>query len=590
MNRSRPRWIPLILGLMLLLLAPARGRATDVDGPDDCQRTPVDFGDAPENCLAYPGVLGHFPTCRLDGPPGDATSACGAIPPPPGPTGFVMHVHLASASQYWLGCAPAGSLPMGIDGEADGKVNDTGGPFSACNQTQSVDCTETAFGMTFGQDECYGSTDAGLSSKVGFTPCTVSTISFKAHSCATAARSVVLNVLVDWNHDGDWNDVLQCPTGACVPEWALRNLPIVLQPGCNTITTPSFLSGPTTGPAWMRISISDDPAPPDFSWAGTENVPGQALMNGETEDYPVSIHLPLTCPNYEDWGDAPEMAAAYPGVFGHFPTCKSPSPPGTQEIACQPPRSTPPLSTGFVRHVSSPNDNRQFWLGCGDGITSLGVDSEPDGKMNDTGGPLSQCAQNPVDGTEFFGITWGQDESYGDGVDAGLDGPVLKFKTCTMTQFDFHVYNCKTIGADAFLNVLIDMNQDGDWNDNFQCSAAQGCAYEWAIKNYGITLAPGCQTITTPPFLMGPQSARGWMRITLTTTPAGDDFPWNGSAGPNGDGFFQGGETEDYPVMIRPDFVGVGDPPKAELVDFALAPLAPNPAGHDVTVKFSLHP
>ncbi len=578
------QWIPLLLALALMFPAPSR--ATDVDGPDDCQRTPTDYGDAPENCLAYPGVMGHFPTCRADSPPGDATNACGPVLPPPGPTGFVMHQHLPTLFQYWLGCGPAGTPPMGIDGEPDGKVNDTGAGASVCNPGLLVDCVEKAFGMTFGQDECYGSSDAGLSSPVAFAPCTPSSITFKAWNCSPNAQQVVLNILVDWNHDGDWNDIVQCPTGACVPEWAVQNVVITLFPGCNTITSPSFMSGPTAGPAWMRISISDNQAPGDYAWAGSAHLPGQAMINGETEDYPVSIRVPLVCPNYEDWGDAPENALAYPGVTGHFPTCKAPTPPGTQETACLPARSTMPLATGFVRHLSSPSDQRQFWLGCGDGITSLGVDSETDGKMNDTGGPLSLCGGIPVDGTDFFGITWGQDESYGDGVDAGLDGPTLKFKTCTMSSFDYHAYNCKTIGADAFLNVLVDMNGDGDWNDNFLCNAAQGCAYEWAIKNYGLALAPGCQTLTTPPFLMGPIAGRGWMRITLTTTPVGDDFPWNGSAGPTGDGFFQGGETEDYPVMIQPDFVGVGETqPAAEL---SFAALSPNPAGDLVNVRYTL--
>jgi hypothetical protein len=85
---------------------------------------------------------------------------------------------------------------------------------------------------------------------------------------------------------------------------------------------------------------------------------------------------------------------------------------------------------------------------------------------------------------------------------------------------------------------------------------------------------------------MGPMSNRGWMRITLSAAPVSDNFPWDGSAGPNGDGFLLAGETEDYPVMIRPDNVGVGDEPTSDML--ALAPLAPNPAGNQVMVKFTL--
>ena len=70
------------LALAMILALPVASRATDVDGPD-CQQNPSDFGDAPEGVLAYPGVLGHFPTCIFPGPPGNATSDCGAALPVP---------------------------------------------------------------------------------------------------------------------------------------------------------------------------------------------------------------------------------------------------------------------------------------------------------------------------------------------------------------------------------------------------------------------------------------------------------------------------------------------------------------------------
>jgi len=582
----RPCYLQRIgLALLLALAVPAPGRATDIDGPDDCQRTPVDFGDAPEGVLAYPGVMGHFPTCSTPGAPGTLNLVCSPGGPAPGATGFVRHAHLATSSQYWLGCGLPGLPPMGIDGEADGKTNDNGAPMSACSPVVGVDCTETAFGMTFGQDECYGSNDACLAAPVTFTTCTLSGLSFPAYFCGPGERQVVLNILVDWNHDGDWNDEVQCPAGGCVREWVVQNMPILLQAGCNTINVPAFMAGATPGPAWMRITIDDNPVTLDFPWNGSAGVAGQSLLNGETEDYPVTVRVPLPpCPTYQDFGDAPEEAQAYPGVPGRFPTCSFPSPPGTWDFVCAPISSAPgPQGTGYVKHVSNANDNIQFWLGCGDGITTLGVDGEPDGKMNDTGGPLSFCNQGPVDCAEFLGLTWGQDECYGD-LDAGLAGPLLKFRTCTTSTVDFHTYNCKG-QADAFLNILVDMNQDGDWNDNLLCSAAAGCAYEWAVKNVPIPLGPGCELHTSPPFLVGPRAGKGWLRITLTRTPVSDDFPWNGSAGPAGDGVFSGGETEDYPVVIRPDFVGVEDGPRLEQMSLALAP---NPAQDRVAVEFAL--
>src|SRR6185295_14700246 len=119
--------------------------ATDVDGPDDCQRTIRDFGDAPEGFEAYVGVLGRFPTCLNPGPIGtlNAPPACPSITPPPGPAGYVMHQSSpATGPNYWLGCTAAGGLPLGIDSEPDGKTS-PGTPTSACNPNVPGDCVET---------------------------------------------------------------------------------------------------------------------------------------------------------------------------------------------------------------------------------------------------------------------------------------------------------------------------------------------------------------------------------------------------------------------------------------------------------------
>lgn len=579
------------LALAMILALPVASRATDVDGPD-CQQNPSDFGDAPEGVLAYPGVLGHFPTCIFPGPPGNATSDCGAVLPVPGQTGYVKHIHPVGTVNYWIGCNGA-AAPMGIDNDADGKMNDTGGPQSACSAIP-VDCTETAFGLTFGQDENYGGTDAGLTAPPIFNTCQTSTFSFGVYNCGPQ-RQVIVNVLVDWNHDGDWNDEVSCPNSPanpCVSEWAVKNLSTTVLAGCTNLVVP-ITGGPTPGPAWMRITISDNPVPPDFTWNGSVSVPGQVLINGETEDYPVTVRTPPQgCLDYEDWGDAPEGVQAYPGVPGHFPTCSGPAATaGSAQLACLPSRSIPPSAAdmaGFVRHLVSAAAPQGFWLGCGDGTAANpGVDSETDGKVNDNGGPNSAClATLLTDCTEFLGLNWGQDECYGD-LDAGVVSPTnLIFKTCQPASFDFRTFNCKQ-QADAFLNVLVDMNGDGDWNDNFQCAGQPACAYEWAVKNQVIAVNPGCQLHTTPLFLMGPQDGVGWMRITLTSTPVADDFPWRGSAGAGGDGIFTAGETEDYPVVIRPPNVGVGETPD-DFTHLAFAPLTPNPAKDNVTMRFTL--
>lgn len=577
-----------VVALALALASPL-AHATDVDGPDDCVKAPapVDFGDAPEDVLAYPGgVVGHFPTCRTGGAPGNQTFTCPPISTLPGAaTGHVRHVHPAGG-RIWLGCTAGMVQPLGIDNEPDGKVNDTGGAISSC-AGNSVDCVETYGMLSWGQDEAYGTDDACLASPPTFKACGPGNVGWtiRAFNCDAVPHNAILNILADWNHDGDWNDNMSCAAG-CAFEWAVKNFPVTLQPGCNAIFVPTFRVGPIPGPGWMRISLSDNPAVDDYPWAGSETMPGQAMQNGETEDFIITILPSENCISYEDWGDAPENAAAYPGVIGHFPTCSAPSAPGIPDGPC--PMIGPiPGPTGYVRHLSAAAD-QGFWLGCGN-ATSLGVDSEPDGKMNDTGGLFSMCNPLlPVDVVDWFGLKWGQDEAYGDG-DAGLLSPTtVFFKTCDVTNIQYQTYNCGTAPVDAFLNILIDMNEDGDWNDSFICDTPGGpqCVYEWAVQSQLVVLMPGCQNQISPPFRIGNRSGKGWMRISISRVPVPPDFPWNGSVSAPG-GFLVGGETEDYPVMIRFANVAVDDGAGAEGT-LQLAPLAPNPAMNKVGVRFTL--
>lgn len=563
----RPLLRTLAVPLVLACCLAAPVHATDVDGPNDCTKIPMDFGDAPEGVQAYLGVLACFPTCTAAGPVGTYNVVCPPISTVPGAAGFVRHLNNADSPPYWLGCT---AVQSGIDTEANGKMNDTGGPVSACGTGVAIDCVEAAFGLNFGQDECYGTDDAGIAAAINFPACGTGSVTFTTTNCLPAPRQVYLNILVDWNQDGDWNDNFQC-VGGCSYEWAVKNVLIILPPGCGTLTSPSFITGPNAGNGWLRITLSDTPANDDFPWAGCATVAGQAMRGGETEDYPVTIGHPQDpCPEYEDWGDAPEEVLAYPGIMGHFPTCAYGGVPGNQTIAC-PPLSTPPGITGYVRHLSVAGAAQKFWMGCGDPAAgTTGIDSEPNGKMNDTGAPLSICDQvTAIDCVESpWAMNFGQDECYGDPPgDAGLASPV-SFTTCTASSITFKTYNCKT-QTDAFLNILVDWNGDGDWNDNFDCPGAPGvCAYEWAVKNVAIPLPPGCTTINSPMFLSGPFGGRAWMRVTLTDVPVNDDFPWAGSATYTaGQGAYAAGETEDYPV----DITGT-DPCQVGYTDFGDAP------------------
>jgi hypothetical protein len=552
--------------------------ASDVDGPDDCTRPLRDFGDAPEGNLAYPGVTGLFPTCTAPNPAGNQTFVCAPLGSPPGAVGgFVRHEDPAGAGpRYWLGCIAAGP-PLGVDNEADGKTNSTGGPFSQCSPNQPIDCVEPSW-FPFGQDECYGTDDAGLAAMISFSTCQPASISFRAYNCSQTARVVVLNILVDWNEDGDWNDNFECagPGFGCSHEWAVQNVQIVLPPGCSSITAPSFLAGPNAGRGWMRITLSDSPVPDDFPWNGSAGLAGGILVGGETEDYPVTITgSPTGCDPYRDYGDAPEQLVAYSsGVVGHFPTCEFPGDPGTADILCGVPPGPAPGATGFVRHDAAATDPTKFWLGCPSAVFS-GVDAEHNGKVN-TDPPLgtaSRCDPTlvAVDCFEAVWMDFGQDECWGD-MDAGLLGPQL-FNACETSNVRFRAFNCTSNSFDVFLNVLVDWNEDGDWADNVRCSAAGLCAPEWALRNVPIPLGPGCNTIDSPVFQVGDHPGQGWLRITVTETPVPDDFPWNGSVSMPSQSF-RAGETEDYPIRIAP-VLGVGDSDPGRI---RLAAATPNPA------------
>ena len=295
---------PLLLSLLcsgLLLGGPPRdARATDVDGGNDCTRPVTDYGSAPEGIIAYPsGVIGMFPTCLAPGPVAVRDGMCGTVGPTPGPAGYVRHVQ-TGASNYWLGCFSTAAGPSGIDSETDGKVS-LGGGASACGGI-STDCLQVAFGsLPYGKDECTGdNSDAGVTVSA-FAACALATLPIAVYNCGME-RIAYLNVCIDLNHDGDWVDAIPCTSpAACAPEWAVMNVPVTLTPGCNQIQSPSFRIGPTPGPSWMRVTISDAPVPSDFPWNGSASAPGGQLNGGETEDYPVVIDAAVAAPG-STWG------------------------------------------------------------------------------------------------------------------------------------------------------------------------------------------------------------------------------------------------------------------------------------------------
>ena len=98
-------------------------------------------------------------------------------------------------------------------------------------------------------------------------------------------------------------------------------------------------------------------------------------------------------------------------------------------------------------------------------------------------------------------------------------------------------------GGQRFLNVLMDLDMDGNWG-----GAAAGGEPEWVIMNYAQAVTPGGTVRFTPPafaFGHGARLPEPWIRIALTREPitASD---WDGS------GSWEYGEIEDYHVLLSP--------------------------------------
>jgi len=135
--------------------------------------------------------------------------------------------------------------------------------------------------------------------------------------------------------------------------------------------------------------------------------------------------------------------------------------------------------------------------------------------------------------------------------DQGDDGIVfpLNLPSCCWSTFDY-VVNVIEPDTDLWVNIWIDWNRDGDWDDTLDCP--KGPAPEWAVQNqFLFNLPAGVNHITTPaimPWHPDLVSDRIWMRITLSGQPwrGGSNPGAKGNAGSGPQAKYVIGETEDY--------------------------------------------
>lgn len=246
-----------------------------------------DFGDAPEGSLAYPsnGMSGNFPTCANIGSKGS----------------YISH----TSGQSYFG--------TGVDFESDG------------NQ----DNCPTFRSYAYNQDECFGDGDAGLIVPSPYTitgtpgnelvvPCretgtaldtVCNTVNWGPDIDIMVTGSGYVNMLVDWNRDGNWNNYTgtQC-AGAQVPEHVLVDFPIsqVVNVPLSTLLPPSFIAGPFVGYSWARISITPVQVGNDWDGSGT-------FSDGETEDYLLLVEdTDVGIQNINDQGKIPVIVNPNP--------------------------------------------------------------------------------------------------------------------------------------------------------------------------------------------------------------------------------------------------------------------------------------
>jgi hypothetical protein len=322
----------------------------------------------------------------------------------------------------------------------------------------------------------------------------------------TASVAGFLDAWIDYNMNCSWADA---------GDHVLASVPV--NAGINDIIF-EIPCGAASGQTYARFRFRTTPGP--ISYDGL-------VADGEVEDYTMFIE-DIPCDEL-DFGDAPECALAYlvPPVVGNFPTCTNNGPAGS-----------------FIRHA-----------GNYEALFGEFVDYESEGNAN-------WCPQ-------FSPNTYNMDECWLDG-DAGLimpkaytivgaigsetvvpctDGPTKLWRTCKMgiwgANVDILVTNNLPAGATAYVNLLVDWNQDGQWGGVSPCQGNLA-APEHALVNFPVPngYSGPLSALSPPNFRIGPKSNYVWARFSVTESPV--------AAGWTGIGLFNYGESEDYLLRVSP--------------------------------------
>ncbi|MBN2011918.1 PKD domain-containing protein [candidate division KSB1 bacterium] len=246
-----------------------------------------DFGDAPEDALAYPdlGIDGKFPTCKNAGP-----------------AGYIRHHDQGDKSYF------GSKVDYELDGNAGYCPSFNPDSYNKDESSGDGDCGIVADIFTIQGplgSEDYVPIISGEIDSIGY-----------AGEIASWGRNLNLwfnteheagayvNVLIDWNRDGEWGDVGPSPLAkqAAVSEHILKNFKVPLGNGyLSALHPPDFQIGDHPGFVWARFTITNEQIIGDWTGEGD-------FTNGETEDHLIWVG---SAPMRFDFGDAMRWYRTY---------------------------------------------------------------------------------------------------------------------------------------------------------------------------------------------------------------------------------------------------------------------------------------
>jgi hypothetical protein len=313
-----------VLGALALLLcaapmptafaegdAPAIETVAEAD-PEPCGDRCPDLGDAPDSNNSLGNVMSIHPFGLAPQPanyPTEYTAAAGTGP---------IHWNAGSNPNYPGVPGIAIDSALGLDvfqGNPFSRVSNERNAFLLPDQDTRkrniIPLPNPANGRSNrdGFDNAFVG-PAGNRLPVRFAPCQPSGIRYSQYIHAPwsmnnfYAGPRYINVWVDFNRDGDWADSFAAPCpdqpNASTSEWLVQNSIAPAASGVYTLPVNiANITGLTQNkPLWLRISISDSPAP-----AGSiGNGPAAGYRFGETED-----HIMCYRPALDVWTDCPSL-------------------------------------------------------------------------------------------------------------------------------------------------------------------------------------------------------------------------------------------------------------------------------------------